>query len=83
MEYNVVLKNLVTVSYIYYRLKRPDSSVGIAASYGLGGRGVGVLSPGRGKILLLSTSSRPVLGSTSLISNGNRCLFPRGKAVGM
>jgi hypothetical protein len=40
-----------------------DSAVGIGTGYGLDGRGVGV-RPGRGKIFLLSMSSRPVLGST-------------------
>jgi hypothetical protein len=37
-----------------------NSSVGIATGYGLDGRGVGV----RVQIFLLSTSSKPVLGST-------------------
>jgi hypothetical protein len=40
-----------------------DRSVGIATDYGLEGRVVGVKSLGRGEIFLLSTSSRPVLGS--------------------
>jgi hypothetical protein len=44
----------------------PDSAVGIATGCGLDDRGVGVPSPGRGKILLLSKSSKPVLGSTQL-----------------
>jgi hypothetical protein len=44
------------------RLKSRDSSVGIATGFGLNGRGVRVPSPSRGKIFLLSKSSRPVLG---------------------
>jgi hypothetical protein len=35
-------------------------------------------SPGRGKIFLLSTSSRPALGSPRLLSNEYRGFFPRG-----
>jgi hypothetical protein len=42
--------------------KSRDSSVGKATGYGLDGRGVGSSSLGRGKIFLLSTSSRPVVG---------------------
>jgi hypothetical protein len=39
-----------------------DSTVGIAAGYGLDVRGCHSPSPGRGKIFLLSTSSKPDLG---------------------
>jgi hypothetical protein len=45
--------------YIYILRGSRDSAVGIATGYG--GRS---LSPDRGKIFLLSTSSRPVLGPT-------------------
>jgi hypothetical protein len=41
-----------------------DSAVGIATGHGLDDRGVGVLSPGRGKNFLFSRSSRPALGPT-------------------
>jgi hypothetical protein len=40
----------------------PDSVVGIATTYGLDNRGVGVRVPVRSRIF--STSSRPALGST-------------------
>jgi hypothetical protein len=46
------------------RLWSQDSSVGIATGYGLGDRGVGVLSPDRVKNFLSFTSSRPALGPT-------------------
>jgi hypothetical protein len=41
-----------------------DSAVGLAASYGVDGRGDRSSSLDRGKIFLLSTSSRPALGPT-------------------
>jgi hypothetical protein len=41
-----------------------EPRIGIATDYGLDGRGVGVQVPVGGKIFLLSTSSRPVLGPT-------------------
>jgi hypothetical protein len=41
-----------------------DSVVGIATSYGLDDRGVGVPSPDRVKNFLFSKSSRPALRST-------------------
>jgi hypothetical protein len=40
--------------------------VGIATSYRLDDRGVGIKSPGGVKNFLYSTSSRPALGSTQL-----------------
>jgi hypothetical protein len=39
-------------------MKSQDDAVGIATGYRLDGQGVGVLGPGKGKIFLLSTSSR-------------------------
>jgi hypothetical protein len=41
-----------------------DSAVGIATTYELNDRGVGVPSPGRVKNFLVSTSFRPTLGPT-------------------
>jgi hypothetical protein len=41
-----------------------DSAVGLMAFYGLDGRGDRSSSLGRGKIFLISTSSRPALGPT-------------------
>jgi hypothetical protein len=56
-----------------------DSSVGIVTGYGLYGRGS---IPGKGKIFLLSTESRPALGPTQFpiqwVAKGS---FPGGKAV--
>jgi hypothetical protein len=43
---------------------RGASAVGIATSYGLGDRGIGVRVPIGARIFLLSTSFRPVLGPT-------------------
>jgi hypothetical protein len=45
-------------------LKSRDSSVGIATSYGLDGRGIGVRVPVVVGIFLFSISSRPALGFT-------------------
>jgi hypothetical protein len=41
-----------------------DSVVGTATGYRLDDRGVGVQSPGKSKISLLSTSSRSDMGTT-------------------
>jgi hypothetical protein len=43
--------------------KRQDSSFGIATGYGLNGQ---CSNPGRGKVFLFSTTSRPALGTTQL-----------------
>jgi hypothetical protein len=59
-----------------------DSSVGIATSYGLDDRGVGVLVPVWSRIL--SSPRRPdrLWGRLNLLSSGYRVHFPRGKAAG-
>jgi hypothetical protein len=49
-----------------------DSAVRIATGYGLDSRKVGVLSPGRGKIFLLSTSSTPILRLSSGLKQPGR-----------
>jgi hypothetical protein len=62
-------------------LKSQNSSVGIAMSYGLDVCGS---IPGKGKIFLLSTVSRPALGPNQLIQwvlGGGG--FPSGEAAGM
>jgi hypothetical protein len=46
------------------------SSVGIATDYALDDRGGRSSSPGRTRIFLLSTSSRPLLEPTQLLFNG-------------
>jgi hypothetical protein len=58
-----------------------DNSVGIAGGYGLDGPGS---SPGRGKIFLFSTASRPTLGAhPASYPMGSRGSFLRGKAAGV
>jgi hypothetical protein len=49
---------------IHHFIKSWDSVVGIATGYGLDGRGVGSLSPGKIKNFHFSILSRPALGST-------------------
>jgi hypothetical protein len=55
---------------------------GVATGYGLDERGGRSSNPGRVKNCLISKSSRPALGSPSLLSNGYRGSFPGGKAAG-
>jgi hypothetical protein len=47
--------------HLFFKTRSQDSSVGIATGYGLDGRGS---NPGRGKIFLFSTASRPALRPT-------------------
>jgi hypothetical protein len=54
----MVSKNSI-ILLIYHRHKNRDSAVGIATSYGLDDRRVGVRVPVRSRIFLLSKSSRP------------------------
>jgi hypothetical protein len=59
-----------------------DSVVGIATSYGLDDKGLGVRVHVGFTNLLSSTASRPPLGPPSLLYNGYRGLFAGGKATG-
>jgi hypothetical protein len=55
-----------------------DSSVGIATGYGLDDRGVGVRVPLQSYIFISPALPGRFWGPPSLISNGDRWLFPRG-----
>jgi hypothetical protein len=52
-----------------------DSSLGITKGYWLEGQGS---IPSRTILFIFSITSRPQLGSTNLLSNRYRGLFPRG-----
>jgi hypothetical protein len=73
IEYASENKNQQTV-----RLVSLDSAVGIATSYGLDERGVGVRVPVVSRIV--SSPRRPgrLCGPPTLLSNGYLGLFPRG-----
>jgi hypothetical protein len=64
--------------YLHFRTGSRDSVVGIATSYGLDGRGVGVRVQVGSRIF--SSPNRPdrLWGPTNLLSNGYRGLFLRG-----
>jgi hypothetical protein len=64
LPHRIFLKKTSKLKNEYRKYESRDSAVGIATGYGLDGRGIGVPSPGRGKISLFSTSSRPVPGPT-------------------
>jgi hypothetical protein len=68
--------------FVFYLMMSRDSVVGIAISYGLDGRGVGVRVPVGSRIF--SSPRRPdrLWGSPNLLSNGYRGSFPGGKAAG-
>jgi hypothetical protein len=74
-------ENLIFV-HIPYIFGSRGSAVGIATGYGLDDRGVGVRVPVGSRIF--SSTRRPdwLWGPTSLLSNGYRGSFPRGKASG-
>jgi hypothetical protein len=54
-----------------------DSAVGIATSYGLDGRGVGVRGPAGSRIFSSPRRSYQLWGPANIPSNGDRRLFPR------
>jgi hypothetical protein len=69
------------IALSYCSLRSRDSVVGIATSYWLGDRGVGVRVPARSNIF--SSPERPdrLWGPLNLLSNGYWELFPLGKAA--
>jgi hypothetical protein len=73
---NHVSNLIYLIIHSWYRSR--DSVVGIATSYGLDDRGVGVRVSVGSRIF--SSSRRPdrLWGSPNLLSNGYQGLFPRG-----
>jgi hypothetical protein len=65
------------VSYVSELVSR-DIVVGIATGYGVEGRGVGVRVPVRSRIFSSPCRRKWIWDPPSLLSNGNRWLFPRG-----
>jgi hypothetical protein len=61
---------------------RRDSSVGVENGYGLGWPRGWTSRPSRSKIILLSTSSRPVRSSTQFLREEYLGSLPMDKAVG-
>jgi hypothetical protein len=66
---------------IPYHSRCYDSAVGLVTGYGLDDEGVGVRVPAEERILTPFPPGR-FWGPPSLLWNGYRGLFPRGKAAG-
>jgi hypothetical protein len=71
-----------TDNYISLLMRSLDSSVGIATSYGLDDRGVGVRVPVGSRIFSSPRRPNQLWDSPNLLSNGYRGLFSGAKAAG-
>jgi glutamine synthetase len=76
-----LIKYMKFIQVQSYKRSR-DSAVGIATSYGLDDRGVGVRVPVGSRIFSSQRCPDRLWGPSSLLYNGHRELFLRGKAAG-
>jgi hypothetical protein len=81
--FNLVFKRkssviIILLSCLPQRCESRDSISGTSIDYGLDDRGVGVRVPVESRIVSSPRLADRLWGPPSLLSNGYRCLFPRG-----
>jgi hypothetical protein len=80
--YNIYLDPITKLSTSDIFIKSGDSSVGIATSYGLHGRGVGIRAPVASSIFSSPRHPDRLWGPPSLLPMGTGGYFPGGKEAG-